>query len=235
MSKKIKVIPMLEETLTKQNIPVPSVKTIPEWYKSIPSYSNGDKKLRVIDNSAVNSTIKHCSPFLDAMTAGYMVTLSEDVNVSWVSNKPYFESRTQSELVTDHSLNQTSNLEVPEGYYKQVMKWNNNYSFDTPDGYSLWCTHPSNRLDLPFLCLNGFVDTDSYELPIQFPFFIKNEWEGVIEAGTPIAQIIPIKRDSWNMDILEFNEIQSKAKGFKYLSKLERSYKNQHWKKKSYQ
>ena len=29
------------------------------------------------------------------------------------------------------------------------------------------------------------------------PFFIKSGFEGVIPAGTPIAQLIPIKREKW--------------------------------------
>ena len=42
------------------------------------------------------------------------------------------------------------------------------------------------------------VDTDDYSIP--FNMFIKlvdPNFEGMIEAGTPFAQIIPFKREAW--------------------------------------
>ena len=33
------------------------------------------------------------------------------------------------------------------------------------------------------------------------PFFIREGFEGVIKAGTPFVQIIPFKREDWEMDL----------------------------------
>ena len=51
-----------------------------------------------------------------------------------------------------------------------------------------------------FAILPGIVDTDEYYAPVNFPMVINNpEFEGLIPKGTPIAQVIPFKRESWSM------------------------------------
>ena len=47
-----------------------------------------------------------------------------------------------------------------------------------------------------FTIMDGIVDTDSYNALVNFPFFL-NDWsyEGLIPAGTPMAQVIPFKRE----------------------------------------
>jgi hypothetical protein len=57
--------------------------------------------------------------------------------------------------------------------------------------------HPTYRPDLPFYILPAIVDTDKHPLIINFPFFIKEGFTGVIEFGTPMVQAIPFKRDNW--------------------------------------
>jgi predicted membrane-bound spermidine synthase len=64
----------------------------------------------------------------------------------------------------------------------------------------------------PFTILPGIVDTDTYTAPVNFPFVLNDiNFEGLIPAGTPIAQVIPIKRDEWQMSLgtqKEFDEQQ---------------------------
>jgi hypothetical protein len=53
-----------------------------------------------------------------------------------------------------------------------------------------------------FSVLPGIVDNDKYTSPVNFPFTLKDiHFEGLIPAGTPMVQIIPIKRDSWSMKL----------------------------------
>jgi hypothetical protein len=64
-------------------------------------------------------------------------------------------------------------------------------------------THPINRYDLPFTSVSGLADYDVYPLPGNVSFHIKEGFEGTIPAGTPIMQIIPIKREDWEHNINE--------------------------------
>ena len=229
MSKLFLVTPLSKKTELLHSPPVTSLSCMPEWYKKIPTV----KKLVVIGRT-VGTNIKHCTPFLEAMTAGYMVVLSDDVLVDWENGVPSMRWRTTNVQITEHSEDQYRGVASPHGYFHHVMKWANDFHVGLPDGYSLWCTHPSNRYDLPFQVISGFVDADTYPLSIQFPFFLREGWSGIIESGTPLAQLIPIKRDDWEMKIKKCDEELADKAIEDYFRKLVRSYKNRYWHKKSY-
>ena len=92
--------------------------------------------------------------------------------------------------------------------------------------------HRDNEI---FTILPGIVDTDTYTNPVNFPFQLNDpSFRGLIPAGTPICQVIPFRRDSWQMGI-------GSAKDFAeggVMSKLRRvifnSYKTQFWSKKDF-
>jgi hypothetical protein len=77
------------------------------------------------------------------------------------------------------------------------MKWLNWWAIRCPPGYSLLFVPPLNRPDPRFTIFSGIVDADRYFEYVNFPF-VWNEpnYHGIVEAGTPIAQVIPIKRSS---------------------------------------
>ena len=59
-------------------------------------------------------------------------------------------------------------------------------------------THPLNRNDLPFITISGIVDGNfAISADGNVPFYIKNNFEGIIPQGTPIAQLIPFYRQNW--------------------------------------
>jgi hypothetical protein len=231
--KKIFFTPVNKEIELVTSYPVPATKAMPEWYKKIAPYFNGNKiKVR---GGVPNTTVKHCSPFLDAMTAGYTFTLANDLIIDWENGVPNFNWRTTRVLISTHSLEQSAGVPVPDGYYQQVYKFENDIKITLPKGYSLFCTQPVNRFDLPFQIISGFVDADNYGGIIKFPFFIKKDWEGILEAGTPLAQLIPVKRDAWQSEVLPANEEETTKFNHNYFSRIKRSYKTNHWIKKTYQ
>lgn len=234
LNKKIEVIPNRLEVELAGIPPLPSVKAVPNWYKEIPQFCLGDKDF-VARNGLTNATVKRCVPFLDSITSGYMFVLNNDVQIWWKDGEPIFEwgSGTRN-IVSFHDAPQVANMPIPEGYYERPIKWVNDYMIKTPKEYSLYCMHPANRFDLPFLTFSGFVDTDMYENPIQFPFLLKEKWEGIIEAGTPLAQLIPIKRENWEINLKPYDEKRAYVGLENLKRKLERSYKNNTWAKKNY-
>jgi hypothetical protein len=70
-------------------------------------------------------------------------------------------------------------------------------------------------------------------MPVNLPFLLKDNFEGLIPKGTPIAQIIPIKRDNWNSEVKDYNKNASFDIDM-IKSIVERSYKKTIWKKKNY-
>jgi antitoxin (DNA-binding transcriptional repressor) of toxin-antitoxin stability system len=71
--------------------------------------------------------------------------------------------------------------------------------------------------------------------PGNFPFYIRKGFSGVIEAGTPIAQIIPIKREPWkaisDLDIIKDAERNHKLSNKSMIG----WYKQNIWQRKSYE
>jgi len=80
-------------------------------------------------------------------------------------------------------------------------KWHNPWGIKTPPGYSCLFVQPLHRESV-FTIMPGIVDTDTYNNPVNFPFVLNDtKFQGIIPAGTPIAQVIPFKRDSWRMSL----------------------------------
>lgn len=233
--KKIQILPNEEYADSFFNIK-PSSEFIPEWYR-LAKGKVDDTKTELYPNrpNVTNSTFKKCTPFFDAMTSGYTVFLTADVEIIENDNKePMVLWRTNRTMVTDHSSSQWEGLPVPEGYRPLVLKWYNQFTLKAPRGYSLLFLSPINRFDLPFQTITGIVDCDNWDGPVHFPFFIKKSFTGIIPKGTPITQIVPIKRDSWTREHKKFDKDFTIITMEKFLSTIKRSYKNNYWIKKEY-
>jgi hypothetical protein len=217
------------------HVPVPAVKALPKWFSAIPRFIGNQKKFKFFGNGTMNSTVKWCNPFLDSLTAGYVLTLENDLFVTIENGEHAFTwKRGGDEFITTHNKQQVSEQMVPEGFDPQPFKFRNIWSIKTPKGYSALFMHPLNRNDLPFQCFSGFVDTDDYNIPVHFPFVIRADFEGMIPAGTPVIQVIPIKRESWTHVIGKFDQAFVVKKSAKFMSTIYRAYKNLFWKRKDY-
>jgi hypothetical protein len=137
-------------------------------------------------------------PVFDAMTAGYLITTHIDVYVSIKNNQQYFEWPSL-EPVGFHPIEQAD--KHPDHNEHSYFKWHNPWSIKTPKGYSTLFVQPMHRESL-FTVLPGIVDTDTYTPPVNFSSVMKDpNFEGLIPKGTPIAQVIPFKREGWEMEI----------------------------------
>jgi hypothetical protein len=235
MNKKFLITPVEEGADNFFNIK-PSSEFIPEWYrKSVSQLPNTNSELLVYNPSTPTSTYKKCTPFFDAITAGYMMYLTADIEViKQDNNLPYIMWRTGRTIITWHHADQWKGLPCPDGYSPFVYKWHNQFNIKLPKNYSLMFLSPINRFDLPFLTVTGIVDCDMYTGNVHFPFFIKNNFTGIIEKGTPITQIIPIKREYWKKEHGEYNAKNTLLNQENFLSTIKRSYKNNYWHRKEY-
>jgi predicted membrane-bound spermidine synthase len=111
-----------------------------------------------------------------------------------------------------HPVEQAPNHPNRKGHQTSYPKWINPWSIKTPAGYSVLFIQPMHRESI-FTILPGIVDTDQYNAPVNFPFVLNNiQFEGLIPAGTPIAQVIPFKRESWEMKIGTQEDLENQNK-----------------------
>jgi hypothetical protein len=212
--------------------PKPSNKFIPEWYQKTVSYITGSKK-PIKNEGNVSFTIKKCLPVFDAITAGYIIVTYCDIYVSKNEDGSMQYDWPSREPLAFHPIEQAPHHPKQNGFpYPKII---NPWSIKTPKGYSVLVTQPFHR-DAPFTILDGIVDTDKYNSPIHFPFVINDtNWEGLIPAGTPLAQIIPFKRESWNMSLGDNKDRQKSTEVTTLnLSVFFNRYKSFFWTKKDY-
>lgn len=210
--------------------PMPASAYIPEWYKNMEGYINGKKEPDGAGRA--QETIKKCIPVFDAITAGYIITSPADVWVSIKNGEQHFEWANFN-LIAFHPIEQ-----APEHPAKKPFaypKWMNPWSIKTPKGYSVLFVQPFHRESV-FTILPGIVDTDEYYAAVNFPFVINDpEFTGLIPKGTPIAQVIPFKRESWKMKIgNEKNYINQVNVTTKLETKFFDRYKTMFWSRKEY-
>jgi hypothetical protein len=188
--------PELEAILPR---PLPAVQGLPDWFKAMPQTAFN----AVLQDDQM--TVKKCPPFIDAMTSGFLMPLVADLKVengafSWDRDVPTGTLNCYPRSPIDfHDNTQVAGTPLYDDD-RFIIKFNNYWTVELPPGYSLLVTHPINRHDLPFVTLTGLVDADRYrDNFIHFPArWRDSDFNGVLPAGTPVAQCLPLKRDSWD-------------------------------------
>lgn len=169
--------------------PVKANKAMPSWLKDMPA-----------SHGYANTTVKKCTPFLDAMSLGYIipmwcdlvVTINEDGSINLV-NPPTWGG---DKVISDHSAYQIEGSPFAGWKFgSSPMKLNNPWVIQTDPGVSCLITEPLNQPNETLRVFSGVVDTDTYYNNINFPFLIVGKpGEHVIRKGTPIAQVVPFRR-----------------------------------------
>ena len=178
----INFIPGSPRIFHEVECPRPARIHIPDWYKNISGKQDGNG-------------IKMCMPFLDSLTHGYIQTTWANIHVEKVGNEVSFYQETDIPIC----LSRQTEVPLNGEFYNIELVWQRPWSIVLPDGFSALITHPLNRIDLPFYTLTGIVDVDkAINTKIgNIPFYIKNNFTGIIPKGTPMFQILPIQRNDW--------------------------------------
>lgn len=198
------LIEFLGETETYAAVtdpPVPARDLLPAWYQQLPSYGSpdGSTHKQAGTSGHYNSTAKHCMPILDVMSAGYVLTVPQDLHVLANTDQGVETAWPMDDLplIESHPNWQLSTYDLGEEWSPAVLKLINRWMVRTPPGYSTLFLHPVWRAEHRFQVFSGLVDTDEYPQCINFPFLLRRNFVGCIAAGTPFVQLIPVRRDEW--------------------------------------
>jgi len=233
----------------KEDYPIPAKLNIPEWFKKL-------------EHNITNLTVKGCMPFLDSLTAGYILKMPQDFHIrhnvdtkdkDGKNIKDSFQTyglHDYSSILLAKFLNLNSGLDTHslkqlEGspfikknsnlpFYKILNPW----KIKTPKGYSCLFVSPLNNSDDRFSIISGIVDTDTFPNEINFPVVINADkypvLEDVIKKGTPYVQVIPFKRENWKMNVKSRNQKEIINSRIFYALKILNNYKEKYWSKKSW-
>jgi hypothetical protein len=238
MNKKISFVAKDKYGFETQTKPYPATKVIPQWWKDATPYTqslynpNGGKIL--IENRIPNASFKKCTPMLDALSSGYIIELWTDVLVTVDNGFPLISWKQSTDVFQMHG-NSSRDVETPNGYHSQVFKYLNTWIPKTPPGYSVLVTSPFGYKNLPFLAVPAVLDSDKSVLEIIPPMWVKENFEGVVEKGTPLLQIIPFKRENWESDFSHYEEDEYQILEDKTFNKtIVNHYIKNIWSKKTY-
>lgn len=226
---KINFIPSSKEVEAVVPMPKSAKSYLPEWYKNI----RLDKDIKFNDSAEPsNINVKACMPFLDSLTQGYIQESWCDLYIKVKDGVTYMQSTGPEMLINrPHPGIQLSEVLAPHEF-----AWKMQWIPKLPKGWSVMITSPLNRFDLPFQVASGIIDSDVFYHTYagNVPFYMKDGFEGVIPAGTPLYQMIPIKRASWSSYAVKYNEEVHMKRNHQIRKKFIGAYKKFFWQKKSF-
>ena len=187
--------------------PIPISEVIPDWWRKM----SRDAPVSQTYTNVSNLTVKACIPFLDTLRTGYCIPMwcdmavgvdaDDNAMVEWRPQRPetnLVEPRSWDGFTNPHTgtgLPGTEEVDKPNAFIF-ISPW----QITTPEGYSCLLM-PVLNANLPLQFSAGIVNTDTYHNTINFPFFVKSKWRGIIKKGTPLIQVIPFKRDEWEHEV----------------------------------
>jgi|688.fasta_scaffold08851_17 hypothetical protein len=236
MRKKIKFNPVDQLSEYTVNPPKPASEYIPDWYKSATPFYTKKPEFNPA-NGKPNATFKLCMPFLDSFHMGYIQETWCDIVIEKKEDKTLFYYASGPKIMSERSEHVSNSYPKIDGYLTNHFTWHPPWFPELPPGYSCIITHPFNHDLLPFKTLAGVVDADGFkqsEAGSNLPFLLQENFSGLIKKGTPMYQIIPFKRESWQSEASEHDEknqlkITMAIKQFMY-----GGYKKLFWNKKSF-
>jgi len=211
--------------------PTPIKRLLPEWYKRAEAHFI-DKR-----NGEQAPGLKACVPYMDVMISGYAVVTPFDIYVSKTESGElkigWNGPEDSSSFVGERPMELGHTMPRPAGHLPNHLSWKGEWGWKAPRGWSILLTHPYNRFDLPFTTTSGLIDSDKFWANGNIPFFLKEDFVGTIPAGTPIAQLIPVKRAAWKA-IYDQSKLDEYVRQGEAARIKETSYKRKSWVRKEY-
>lgn len=173
---------------------------------------------KTLQNTAHPKGVKFCHPYRLANSAGWWIFPAVDLDVRWLGDNKFDHRLHESWSNADHELvrgllrpldctdatiwcpQQTGRSKFTWGLVEpQVCQIWTGLIFETPPGYVLHIRSPINFDRNPnFSVMEGVIESDwlQYDIWINLKFD-GNEWAELRKEGLPLAQIIPMRRESY--------------------------------------
>jgi len=206
------------EELKEAMPPVPASKYWPEWFKNqggAKNWSLGSEKNGMAPDGSHQDgyqTVKSCPAVLDVLNMGYVIPLWCDYKVKRIEKNEHCPQgivwRLPAGLFNNmfgaatHPHEQMDAYPFPPDTFEGTFKLLNPWQVKTPKGYSCYvcAPHCSKRGNVEFV--NGVIETDTYhELHVNTWFTAPLDEEVLLPMGMPIVQIIPFKREDYEMKV----------------------------------
>lgn len=171
--------------------PQPISKNLPKWLDNI------DK-----DNEF---NVTHCSPVMDWMNSGYII---QNAWETFVEEKIQ-QFRKGVKLTSQNKRPNTRKIN-PSVLSSECMPFDNaphayfrletDFKVVTPPGYSCLVMQPFYDFNSKFTIMPGIIDTDKHDWVITAMAYTREKNLRIL-PGENLLQIVPFKRDDWEMNL----------------------------------
>ncbi len=217
--------------------PEPTILNIPEWWKNQETFLDNNNNL--IGGSYL-STVKKCQAIFDALSTGYVLKAPVDIFLD--SNQEKYDVQIPSEwqsmmphIISGHPKEQVSKMPIDKSIFLPgVLRIHPLWVVKTPSGYSTLFMPPMHSEILPIQAVPAVVDTDKFSSDGHLSFLVKKGFKGVIKKGTPIVQVLPFKRESWDHKLEDYNKKEIEDQRRIVRSTFMNGYRLNFWTKKEY-
>jgi hypothetical protein len=152
-----------------------------------------------------SGTVKRCPAIVDLITEGFIIPLWSDFLVQRDMETLEWDNKNFKYGIEFHSKEQIKGWDLKKTDFPEGVKFINPWRIYTPKGYSVMFMTPTYQFEKRFTVLPGIVETDSYH-HVNFPTVWHTTKDTFIERGTPFIQVIPFKRDRWNLSVDQMSD-----------------------------
>jgi hypothetical protein len=203
----IEFIPSSKEVDLTIPIPKPASEYTPKWYKDIPMFLGDDGPVFDASETASNITVRGCGPFGDTFKMGWIQESWGDIYIKPDPTNPDMPEHHFRRPMMGKARDRAA-FTIPAHFYPVEFVLYTPWMAKLPEGYSMLVTSPMNHMELPFFVPSGIIDADKF-FHTRFgnlPFYVYKGFKGLIPMGTPMFQMIPIKRDAWDRTSTTWDE-----------------------------
>lgn len=188
---------------------VPIIKTseaLPRWVAV--------ERAHYKQNQKEKSQLYRCPGIFDLFTHGFIIPAWHDITLETDGDQYRWELPNQdiqvlmgSNIVAQAHSHKTigKNLPRPPWAHPSVLKINTPWHVIAPKGVKLLITALPYPDSYEFQALNGILDPSiSTEVNIQMNWSVKGPY--TIRAGTPLAQVIPLTKETLNLVVRDKNK-----------------------------
>jgi hypothetical protein len=166
-------------------------------------------------DNAINKKayVTSCLPLVDYANSGYIIYASHEYDYEEKIVK--FEKGIQVESSNQRPQMRKSPTVYTDDFFPRPGKPRRNYfkvdtdwKIVTPPGYSCLVMQPYYDENENFGIMPGVIDTDKYDFVIPAIGFLKKPKVNIM-PGDRLLQVIPFKRDDWEMEVVKTSVIPS--------------------------
>ena len=189
---------------------------LPHWFKNMSDYIEQDAvhekgkknyfgKKGTTAKKSTNGTVKRCRAIIDLISQGYIIPMWSDFLIQRDMETFEWDNKNFQYGIEFHTKEQIKGWNLKKTDFPEGIKFLNPWRIYTPKGYSVIFMTPTYQFEKRYTVLPGIVETDSYH-HVNFPAVWHTTKDTIIQRGTPFIQVIPFKRENFDLSVLQMNE-----------------------------